>query len=158
MKECFSCGGGNLSQKLDNDIKNFGFSVIGTTTETSDGSNTTLCYSIGFTETLDQPEIVTFGLDPKIAHVFINQIYNAQKNGEVFEPGVEYDQFAQGYPSKFKPVPSRNYHTHLIQASHRYLEKKLPFKAMYFVHPDPEGKWPEESDHPMYKELYKLMN
>lgn len=62
----------NVMKKVSNDIKTHGWHVLSVFCK--DLPN--FSYTIGFTETLNHPEIVISGLDSKLAHLLLNDIGN----------------------------------------------------------------------------------
>jgi hypothetical protein len=54
-------------------------------------------YSIGFTKSLGQPEVVLFGLAAKTAHPLINDLFRLCQNGLVLADWVMIDNLFVGY-------------------------------------------------------------
>lgn len=143
MEECFSCGGGDFAQKTRENIEKFGVSVVGTQIPLEDGM-LSMTYSIGITSTLGAPEVIMFGVPAPSATVFINMYYQGIKSGKEYKPGIEYDEFAEGFGMKFKKISTQSYEDHLIQASEFNIQNNVGREALQMIFPDKFGRWPED--------------
>jgi len=143
-QECFSCGGGDFAQETRKNIERVGLSIVGTEHITDD-SIIPMTYSVGITESLDKPELIIFGVPQQFAAIFINMYYQMLKEGKTFEPDIEYTEFADGYPSKFKKIGTLAYVNHLCKAYEFNVQNNHEIKALQMIYPDKDGNWPENS-------------
>lgn len=70
----------------------FGMSVFD-----PDGELEPFTYSIGFTETLNSPEVIVFGLPRALMHDMIWQIFRKIEAGETLEHGKRWFDIIEGY-------------------------------------------------------------
>jgi len=144
-QECFTCSGGDFAQKTRENIEEFGVSIVGTQHEISIGT-IQMTYSIGITETLNKPELIIFGIPTKHAQTFINMYMQMLRDGKEFKAGVEYPDFASGFMTRLKEISRDSYMDHLCQAYEFNIQNNNDIKAMQFIFPDKEGKWPEDPE------------
>ncbi len=140
---CYACTGGNTQDRIQKDIDRYGISVIGTT-EDVNGKTIPMTYSVGANETLDLPEVILFGIPTEHAHVFINRYYRGLKEGTIYEPGKDYSEFAEGFPTRFKNITSDQFKDHLCQALYYNENQGNVSKAVQFLFPDADGNWADE--------------
>lgn len=62
-----------------------------------DGEQPGFGYSIGFTETVDQPEVITFGLSRELMKSMINETLQQCRNGLVLTDGAVIDGLLEGH-------------------------------------------------------------
>ncbi len=130
----------SVMQKVSSDIKTYGWHVLSVFGK--DIPN--FSYTIGFTETLNHPEIVISGLESKLAHLLLNDIGNLIKSGHVFKHGDFSVEILKGYPVKFEAVRNENISEYFAAANHHYGSGK--FNALQCIWPDRGGKFQEASN------------
>lgn len=63
-------------------------------------------YSIGFPETVDQPEVIIFGLSSEIRHSMVNETLRLCREGLVLEDGKHVSGLLEGHDCVAREVPS----------------------------------------------------
>jgi hypothetical protein len=124
-------------QKIIEDVEAYGWHVINVL---PDDPHPPHSFSIGLTKTFDHPEIVVVGLRGETAHVFINDIGERIRHGEVFELDRDYSDLASGFPVRFVTVLQQNFSEYLGWALWFYRGKT--FSAIQMVWPDRKGAFP----------------
>jgi hypothetical protein len=130
----------SVMQKVSSDIKAHGWHVLSVFGK--DLPN--FSYTIGFTETLNHPEIVISGLESKLAHLLLNDIGNLIINGHAFKNGDFSDQILKNYPVKFETVRNENISEYFAAANNHYGAGK--FKALQCIWPDRDGNFQEATN------------
>ena len=122
-----------IFEKLENDIAAYGWHVISVF-----GDNfPNFSYTIGFTETLNHPEIIISGLDTKLAHLLLNDIGELIKNGQSFKHGQLSNEVLENYSVKFENVTDKDILEYFVAAHRHYGEGN--FKALQCI-------WPNKDD------------
>lgn len=129
----------DVLDKVEKDIDEHGWHVLSVFGK----GVTRFSYSIGFTETLDHPEVLMSGLDTDLMHNLINDIGNLIKQGHNFSANDLSDKVLKGFPVKFIAVTSENKEEYLRAACSRYGEDD--FVALQCLWPDKNGVFPENS-------------
>lgn len=130
----------DVMEKVEDDIKKHGWHVLSVFSKDAPSFS----YSIGFTETLDHPEIIMSGLDTSLMHPLINDIGQLIKNGQRFTNNQLSEEVIKGYPVKFSKISELNKEEYLRAAVSIYSIEK--FDALQCIWPDKEGKFQEESN------------
>ena len=130
----------DVMEKVEDDIKKHGWHVLSVFSQDAPSFS----YSIGFTETLDHPEIIISGLDTSLMHSLINDIGQLIKNGQRFTNNQLSEEVIKGYPVKFSKISELNKKDYLRAAVSIYSIEK--FDALQCIWPDKEGKFQEESN------------
>ena len=126
--------------KVKKDIENHGWHVL----SVFGGGSPNFSYTIGFTETLNHPEIVMSGLSTELMHNLLNDIGELIKKGAVFKSGNFSDKVLNGYSVKFSSVNTSNINEYFRAAEVHYGQGN--FETLQCIWPDKEGKFPCESD------------
>ena len=150
--ECLECSGGDFAFETRKNIEERGLSIVGTSYEIDIGM-LAMTYSVGITETLGKPELIIFGVSNQHAAAFINMYYDFLKEGRTFEPGVDYDEFAEGFKTRFKEISTESYMDHLCKAAEFNIENNHELKAMQMLYPDEHGIWAEDSQDERFKQI-----
>jgi Domain of unknown function (DUF4262) len=113
------------------------------------GDQVPFSYSIGFTKSLAQPEVVLVGLAPDSAHPLINDLYELCRRGLKLSDGVRIDELVRDRPCFARSVDD----SWLIQS---YFASALWFhrtqmgsslrSVVQVVWPDPDGFFPWEKE------------
>ena len=110
----------------------------------SDSEHSNFSYSIGFTESFGQPEILIFGLSRDKAHALLAECASLLSDGAAFEPDVEDDRvLANGYKVVFRPVLASRFREYLGTARRYYGARNFSALVMYL--PDRDGRFPWQS-------------
>lgn len=64
-------------------------------------------YSVGFLETVDQPEVIIFGLSDKMTPWMINELLRRCREGQQLEDGTQVDGLLAGHVCIVRTVCSR---------------------------------------------------
>ncbi len=92
------------------------------------------CYSIGFEESYNHPEIVIFGLARETSKIILSELATEVKNGKVFTPNQRNsDVLSGGLEVMFKEIKPSTFSEYLGIAKGFY---KRPFKAYVMLWPD----------------------
>lgn len=97
-------------------------------------------YSIGIHKTVQQPEIIVFGLRPDTMQLLINNTAERMNDGVTYADGTEDDELLQGYTCMFKSVREIWYDVTVGRASWFYGGSSFPLLQLYW--PDRNGKFP----------------
>lgn len=127
---------GMVLRKVRDDITKYGLSVIAVP---SDGKTPSLAYSVGLWQGHHHPEIVTFGLPPRVAHVIINDIGKGVLAGKKFKDGDIVKKLAN-FPVALVSVPKDRFEGVLNVCLAFYEHSE--FEALQLVWPDREGRFP----------------
>ena len=103
-------------------------------------------YSIGFTETLKQPEFIIFGLPGETANAILWAVFHSLKSGRVPVDGERWPDLVEGYDCVIRRV-------HPTQVTREYLNSAIwywgdpavrgePLTAYQIVWPDRDGRFP----------------
>lgn len=156
--DCAACNSGAdaFFAKIDQQIAEYGWSVIATGTQLASGE-VSMAYTIGLADK-GFPEIIVFGLPAHIAQVLLNEAAFRLLKNEL-PLGVKVDDLAN-LPTFFRSVEPEVAAPYIIQANNR-AGKELP--ALQLVWPDRAGKLPwEEGADPAFKavqpELFSQLN
>ncbi|MEM1051709.1 MAG: DUF4262 domain-containing protein [Pseudomonadota bacterium] len=71
-----------------------------------DGELPEFTYSIGFPETVGQPEVIIFGLSSDIRHSMVNETLRLCRDGLVLEDGEQVSGLLEGHYCIAREVPS----------------------------------------------------
>ena len=93
-------------KKLLADIDKFGFHALHIFAE---GDEPAFTFSIGFTETLNSPEVVIFGLKRELMHDMLWEIFRQIQAGKALADGERWSGLIEGFDCVSRPVhPSWN--------------------------------------------------
>lgn len=117
----------------------------------------TYAYSVGLFSNFGHPEIVIRGFHPTLMQQLINDMGDAIRAGEHFEPGRLYPQIIQGFSCPVVEV-TRSWRAHSMLACANF-HGTLDFPAVQLLLPDAAGSFPtDEACDPEYKRVQQLMN
>jgi hypothetical protein len=97
-------------------------------------------YSIGLQKTMQQPDIIIFGLRPATMQQLIGNAAERMREGVVYGDGLEDDGLLQGYTCVFKSVREIWYDVTVKHARWFYGGSNFPLLQLYW--PDRNGKFP----------------
>ena len=105
-------------------------------------------YSVGYTETLDSPEILIFALPPEASTYYINDIGEQIKDGLVLEAGgfVPMRSGRPGVAYQFAVIPILNSRADLTMANRFFGNENEALPALQLVWPDANGRYPWHDD------------
>ena len=130
-----------FERKIVDAVKTHGFFIMGV--GAGEGAPS-FSYSIGFLETLGQPEVILLGLDHELRHALIWRVFEAAKTGRVVEDGSVWTELLDGYACEMRAVhPDRLGEDWLNSALwywSRHLGRAAPFRACQIF-------WPGVRDH-----------
>jgi hypothetical protein len=72
----------------------------------ANGEQPDFAYSIGFSATLGQPEVLVYGLDRQLMHSMINETYRQCRDGLVLRDGAIIGGLLEGYECVAKRIPA----------------------------------------------------
>lgn len=73
-----------------------------------DGEAPGFAYSVGFTETVGQPEVIVFGLDFQLMAAMINETLDQCRKGLVLSDGLRIADLLDGFECIARLVPAEN--------------------------------------------------
>ncbi|WP_235535637.1 DUF4262 domain-containing protein [Sphingopyxis sp. Root1497] len=82
-------------QKVVDDIRDYGCSVMHVFD--ADGDLPEFSYSIGFPETVEQPEVIVFGVKREVRHFMINEIQRQCVEGLKLQDGLRISGLIEGW-------------------------------------------------------------
>jgi hypothetical protein len=135
--KCAHAGNNAVLAKISNDIKERSCSVIGVF-----DAHPTFSYSIGLNESLNVPDIIIFGLDPRISTQFINDVVTWIKEHGPLTACERYSDFAEGFETIFIECDQAAKEEYTCKASLFYGHNR--YKLLQMVWPDPKGLFPWE--------------
>ncbi|HJW93505.1 MAG TPA: DUF4262 domain-containing protein [Thermoanaerobaculia bacterium] len=97
-------------------------------------------YSIGLHKTMQQPDIIVFGLRPATMEQLIENTVQRMREGIVYADSLEDDELLQGYTCVFKTVREIWYDVTVKHARWFYGGANFPLLQLYW--PDRNGKFP----------------
>lgn len=97
-------------------------------------------YSIGIHKTMQQPDIILFGLRPDTMAQLIENTVERMREGVVYGDGLEDEELLQGYTCVFKSVREIWYDVTVKHARWFYGGSAFPLLQLYW--PDRNGKFP----------------
>jgi hypothetical protein len=124
-------------EQVVHDVEKYGWHVIHVM---ADAEGPSFAYTIGLTERYGHPEIIVFGLPSTVTHPVLNQIGEAVKSGQRFDPGSASDAFLEGHACHFVAFPRAQYRAFLGYALWFYDGDGFP--AVQCVWPDRAGRFP----------------
>ena len=133
----------DVEQRVLNDIAKYGWHLIQVN---ADEQGPSFVYSIGMMETLDHPEVIMFGLAPKLMASVINDVGRQVRNGRNFAELGLFEDLLEGYRCKFTPIHER-WHTEYLGYAmwhRRSVGKAGTLKALECLWPDKTGRFPDE--------------
>jgi len=105
-------------------------------------------YSIGIEKTQSRPDLVVFGLDPKIAMFMINEYYRQISSGKILEPGVLYSGFLEGFDVLLVDIDEKFNDEYFGWSNWYYKDTK--FHPRQLIWPSTKGVWPWDSQRTDY--------
>jgi Domain of unknown function (DUF4262) len=97
-------------------------------------------YSIGLQKTMQQPDIIIFGLRPVTMQQLIGNAAERMREGVAYDDGLEDEELLQGYTCVFKSVREIWYDVTVKHARWFYGGSNFPLLQLYW--PDRNGKFP----------------
>lgn len=92
-------------QAILNDIEDYGWHSVGVFDPDSDWPN--FLYSVGFTQTLNAPEFIVYGLPHDVMHHMLWEVFRQIQNGADVKDGSEWPELLSGdYICISKNVPN----------------------------------------------------
>ncbi|SDC96528.1 protein of unknown function [Sphingomonas sp. YR710] len=96
----------DYEQNIIDNVRDHGWfctSVFG-----SDESDPSFSYSVGFTETLSAPEFIIFGLDTRLMHSMLWEVFRQIRDGKTIGDGERWSNLIEGFDCISRPVHSTN--------------------------------------------------
>lgn len=126
-------------REVSNNIDKYGWHLTGVFPTEDAPMPTYFCYTTGLIER-GHPELVTFGLQPRIAHMLMTIAYDEFiKKGRVFQDGETVAGLAN-LPVFFRSMPAD--HPEYPLGTGRRLYGVDTFPALQMVLPDAQGRFP----------------
>ena len=100
-----------------------------------DGKFPNFAYSTGFTYSLKQPEVVIIGLDQKIMHSMINNLYSQCTDGLVLSDWLTIDGLLEGYQCIARTVTEQQLKSEFFACAQWFSHYRLgvPLKEGYQI-------------------------
>ena len=124
-----------------------------------DGYLPSFSYTVGLTESWGHPEILIMGLALETNSSCLVDCAERVRDGEVLKPASDYDGILK-CPVRFVEVLPQHLGNHFGFGLEYYRDKGAkPFKALQFVWPDKELKWPWDDEFDAnLKSYHKLLD
>ena len=97
-------------------------------------------FTIGLWSSYGHPELITFGLDHRVAHDLLTTAAQAAAEGRTYAAGEESDDFLEGYPVRFVAVGPQWLGAFMGYA--QWFHETTDVPVLQLVWPDREGRWP----------------
>lgn len=81
-------------------------------------------YSVGFQETVNQPEVIVFGLSREMMHFMVNETWRLCSTGLRLEDWTEVNGLLDGYKCILRRIPSQNIEPEYFNSALWYHEKR----------------------------------
>jgi hypothetical protein len=127
----------HAEQKVLDDISNFGWHCMHVSGEQGRAS---FSYTVGLFHSYGHPELIIFGLAPKVAHQILVIAADAAKSGSPLDLDSATDALVNDYVCCFAEVPSSNYYEHVGFARWYYEGNNFPLYQV--VWPSRSGLFP----------------
>ena len=125
-------------QRILADVDNDGLHIEKVSPDKKSSPN--WAYSIGLHKTMQQPDVIIFGLRPNTMEQLIENTAQRMRDGVVYADGTEDDELLQGYTCVFKTVREIWYDVTVKHARWFYGGSNFPLLQLYW--PDRNGKYP----------------
>jgi len=140
---CRSTGAQSLFEKVDSNIRKFGFHITGVF-EDDDTSEPTFSYTAGLETSYGHPEILVIGIDYQVAAQLMRSAVDQIRNGTKLTAGQQYLGIAN-MPVIFGTVPEAQ-----ARAKCRIAYEAQPglsVRVLQMVWPDQDGRFPHEPEY-----------
>jgi len=124
-------------QKVLDDIAEFGWHCVNVLAE---GEQPEYSFTVGLFHSYGHPELIIFGLAPKIAHQILCIVADAAKAGNPLDLAQPTDALVNDYLCCFAQVPTSQYHEHVGFCRWYYLGNGFPLYQI--VWPSRGGLFP----------------
>jgi len=124
-------------QKVIDDIAEYGWHCIHIMAE---GEHVEYSFTIGLFQSYGHPELIIFGLPPKVAHPILATAAEAAKTGSPLDLTQPSDALLDNYSCCFAEVPLTEYYEHVGYARWYYLGNGFPLYQV--VWPSRSGLFP----------------
>ncbi|MBE7367162.1 DUF4262 domain-containing protein [Ramlibacter pallidus] len=111
-----------------------------------DGDEAPFSYSVGIAMDSGHPEVIVFGLSPKLGAWVVNEYNRQVRAGKKFRPGVAYRGFLEGFPVYVEPASPRKAANFMFACNRLYGDFGYP--VVQVVIPSTAGAWPWEKAAP----------
>ena len=101
-------------------------------------------YSIGIQKTCGAPDLIVFGLRPRLAHHLIWEYFERVKQGESLPPHKRHWGLLDGYGVFLQPARRKSYEKHMLSCNWFYGAGN--YEASQLIYPHPKGQWPWSED------------
>jgi hypothetical protein len=99
-------------------------------------------FTVGLTQSFNQPEVVVFGLPPEVMHEMVELLAQAAASGETFRHGFRTDAVLETFTCELRTVDPA-WHAFLLgPVKHFYADE--PPTMLQCMWPDKQGKLPHE--------------
>ncbi|HVE53927.1 MAG TPA: DUF4262 domain-containing protein [Ramlibacter sp.] len=111
-----------------------------------DGAEPPFSYSTGIAMDSGHPEVIVFGLSPRMGSWIVNEYNRQVRAGKKFRPGVPYKGFLRGFPVYVEPAEPRKAVNFMFACNRLYADFGYP--VVQVIIPDTNGVWPWEKGAP----------
>lgn len=125
-------------RRVANDVATHGCHVI--SVFDPEEKHPTFSYSIGIQDSAGAPDAIVIGLGPKLGHSIINHYCQRVREGAVFDRGIRYDGFLEGFPVLIEPLRARKHAGYTLGCARYYRDR--PYSVVQIVWPSTQGVWP----------------
>lgn len=129
-------------RRVANDVRKYGCHVV--TVFDPDEKLPTFSYSIGIQATTGLPEAIVIGLSPDLGHYMINEYNDQVRQGVLFERGVPYSGFLEGFNIYVEPAQPKRLTEYTLGCSRFYQGEA--YSVVQLIYPTTSGIWPWQGD------------
>lgn len=124
-------------RKVIHDVETHGWHVVNILPESETPG---WAFTIGLEQSFSHAEIVVFGLDSELAHLLLNDLGEAIRAGQAFEPAHLYAGYLEGADLTFRPVQPSWYRPFLGTAI--WFNEGPSFSTLQLIWPDKSERFP----------------
>ena len=128
-------------------IEEEGVSILSVAPLADSSDVTRWTYTIGFWQQYRHPEVIIFGLGPRLGASLLNHINEILKaGGRRFDGGTSADDILEGFKCYFEAIPADRYGEYLLGNSWFYGDNEFPAVQMIWPTPSQVYPWAAEAD------------
>ena len=130
--------------RLVDDINTYGFRVNSVLMD-HETKEPPFSYSIGIFKTCAAPDLIVFGLSPRLALNLIGEYFDRVKHtGQPLPAHRRHWGLLNGYGVFIQPATRKKYEEHMLSCNWFYGPGNYP--ASQLIYPHPRGQWPWSED------------
>lgn len=100
----------------------------------------TFSYSVGMRRSTGAPDAIVLGVRASLGHALVNEYKDRIRAGELFERGVPYEGFLDGFSIYVEPARRALFGEYTLGCDRFYNGE--PYEVVQLVYPTTSGVWP----------------